>query len=134
MPLVELPNGQSAIIKNRADVSERIARLISRAFMNAASSAMKLSELGFDETKPETWTTYAQLSESDKDNLDLYQSILIESMVQSWTLGDLPTQDSALDLPKATFDALALACSNEFNDITDFSPDGAINPKAPIAN
>jgi hypothetical protein len=134
MPLVELPNGQSAIIKSRADVSERLARAVSRAFMNAASSAMKLSELGFDESKPETWGIFAQLSDADKDNLDGYQAILIESMVQSWTLGEAPTQDSALDLPKAIFDALALACSTEFNRSDDFSPDGATDPKAPIAN
>jgi len=134
MPLVELPNGQSAIIKSRGDISERIARNVSRAFMNAASSAMKLNELGFDETKPETWGVFAQLSDADKDNLDGYQAILIESMVQSWTLGDLPTQETALDLPKATFDALALACSEEFNKSDEFGPDGAIDPKAPIAN
>jgi len=134
MPLVELPNGQSAIIKSRADISERLARNVSRAFMNAASSAMKLSELGFDESKPETWGVFAQLSDADKDNLDGYQAILIESMVQSWTLGDLPTQETVLDLPKSTFDVLALACSTEFNRTEDFSPDGALDPKAPTAN
>jgi hypothetical protein len=53
-------------------------------------------------------------------------------MVKSWSLGDLPTLDSALDLPKAVFEALAEACGIEFNKTSDFSPD--IDPKAPTAD
>jgi hypothetical protein len=134
MPLIELPNGQSAVIRSRAEVSERTVRAISRAFMRAAGTAAKLQAQGFDETKPETWTTFSQISDEDQDNLDGYQAALICGMVSSWTLGDLPDEDNVLDLPKATFDALANACGAEFNQVQEFGPDGAIDPKAPSAD
>ena len=127
MPLVELPNGQSAVIANKDEISERTTRSISRAFMRAASSASSLTALGFDETDPSTWGTYSQLSEQDLTNLDDYQTELIVSLVKNWTLGDLPTKESALDLPKATFDTLVLACSSEFNK-TNVDTEPAIDP------
>jgi hypothetical protein len=102
--------------------------------MRAAGTAAKLQAQGFDETKPETWTTFSQISDEDQDNLDGYQAALICGMVSSWTLGDLPDEDNVLDLPKATFDALANACGAEFNQVQEFGPDGAIDPKAPTAD
>mgnify|MGYP003341696585 CR=1 FL=1 len=98
--------------------------------MRAAGTAAKLQAQGFDETKPETWSTFSQISDEDQDNLDGYQAALIVNMVRSWTLGDLPTLESALDLPKATFDALVLACAEEFNRTEEFGPDGVVDPKA----
>ena len=56
----------------------------------------------------------------------------IAGMVKSWSLGDLPTTESALDLPKAVFDELANACAEEYNKRPDFSPDP--DPKAPTAD
>ena len=53
-------------------------------------------------------------------------------MVKQWSLGDLPTADSALDLPKNVCEQLDEACANEYNQTPDFSPD--IDPKAPIAD
>lgn len=130
MPLVELPNGQSAVIANKDEISERVSRSISRAFMRAASSASSLTSLGFDETDPSTWITYSQLSEEDLSNLDNYQSELIVGLVRQWTLGDLPTAESVLDLPKPTYEALAVACAREFNNVgVDTEP--AIDPKVP---
>ena len=132
MPAINLPNNQSAILYSRDEISERTTRSISRAYMKAAGSAAKLTNLGFDETKPESWTIFAEISDEDRDNLDGYQAALSVGLVKSWSLGDLPTLDSALDLPKPVFEALAEACSNEFNNSTDFSPD--IDPKAPTAD
>ena len=132
MPAVNLPNNQSAILYSRDEVTERTARTISRAYMKAAGSAAKLTNRGFDEAKPETWTIFAEISDEDRNNLDGYQAELIAGMVKSWSLGDLPTVDSALDLAKPVFEALAEACGNEFNGSTDFSPD--IDPKAPTAD
>ena len=100
--------------------------------MKAAGTAAKLTNLGFDEAKPETWTIFAEISDEDRDNLDGYQAALIVGLVKSWSLGDLPTADSVLDLAKPVFEALAEACANEFNNAPDFSPD--IDPKAPIAD
>ncbi len=132
MPAVNLPNGQSAILYARDEVTERTARTISRSYMKAAGTAAKLTNLGFDEAKPESWTIFAEISDEDRDNLDGYQAALIAGMVKSWSLGELPTTDSALDLPKPVFEALAEACANEFNNTPDFSPD--TDPKAPTAD
>jgi len=132
MPLVELPNGQSAVIANRDEISERVSRSISRAFLRAAGSASALTALGFDETDPGTWGVYAQLSEDDLRNLDDYQAELIVGLVRQWTLGDLPTKESVLDLPKATFEALSLACSTEFSK-TSVDTEPAIDPLVPTA-
>jgi len=132
MPAVNLPNGQSAILYARDEVTERTARTISRSYMKAAGTAAKLTNLGFDEAKPESWTIFAEISDEDRDNLDGYQAALIAGMVKSWSLGELPTTDSALDLPKSVFEALAEACANEFNNTSDFSPD--TDPKAPTAD
>ena len=132
MPAVNLPNGQSAILYSRDEVTERTARVISRSYMKAAGTAAKLTNLGFDEAKPESWTIFAEISDEDRDNLDGYQAALIAGMVKSWSLGDLPTADYALDLAKPVFEALAEACANEFNNTPDFSPD--TDPKAPTAD
>ena len=132
MPAINLPNGQSAILYSRDEVTERTARTISHAYMKAAGSAAKLTNLGFDENKPESWTIFAEMSDEDRDNLNGYQAALIAGLVKSWSYGDLPTADSALDLPKSVFEALAEACATEFSDTPDFSPDP--DPKAPIAD
>jgi hypothetical protein len=100
--------------------------------MRAAGSAAKISAEGFDESKPETWTVLSSISDEDQNNLDGYQAQLIVGLVKSWSFGDLPTIETALDLPKATFETLSEACSNEFNGTLDVSPD--IDPKAPIAD
>ena len=132
MPAINLPNGQSAILYSRDEISERTARSISRAYLKAAGTAAKLTASGFDENKPETWSAFSDMSDEDRDNLDGYQSALIVGLVKSWSLGDLPTVDSALDLAKPVFETLAEACATEFSNTPDFSPDP--DPKAPIAD
>jgi len=101
--------------------------------MRAAGTAAKLATLGFDDQDPKTWGLFADISEDDQANLDGYQAQLIVGLVKQWTLGDLPTLESALDLPKATFDALSEACGVEFNGSTvNTEPD--VDPKAPTAD
>ena len=84
MPAINLPNGQSAILYSRDEISERIARSISRAYMKAAGTAAKLTASGFDDSKPETWAVFSEISEEDQNNLDGYQAELIVGMVKSW--------------------------------------------------
>ena len=133
MPLIQLPNNQSAVIASREEITERTSRAISRAYMRAAGTAAKLATLGFDDKDPKTWGLFADISEDDQANLDGYQAQLIVGLVKQWTLGDLPTLESALDLPKATFDALSEACGVEFNGSTvNTEPD--VDPKAPTAD
>ena len=86
MPAINLPNGQSAILYSRDEVSERTARKISRAYMKAAGTAAKLTNLGFDEKNPETWTIFSNISDEDQNNLDL---LTTGEMVTSAT-GNLP--------------------------------------------
>jgi len=100
--------------------------------MKAAGAAATLVKLGFDETNPDSWSVFSNLADEDRDSLDGYQAALIVGMVQSWSLGDLPTLESALDLPKNVFDALALACGDEFNGVISTEP--SIDPKAPTAD
>lgn len=132
MPLVELPNGQSAIIASKEEITERTSRAISRAYMKAAGTAAKLASLGFDDADPKTWGIFADISNDDQANLDGYQAELIVGLVKQWTLEDLPTLESVLDLPKATFDALSEACGNEFNG-SRINTEPDVDPKAPTA-
>ena len=132
MPIIQLPNNQSAVIASRDEISERTTRSISRAYLSAASVAAHLASLGFDDTKPETWGEYSTLSDDQVKAMDAYQAELIVGLVKQWTLGDLPTLESVLDLPKATFDVLAESCGNEFNN-SGINTEPDIDPKAPIA-
>jgi hypothetical protein len=132
MPAINLPNNQSAILYGRDEISERTARSISRSYMKAAGAAATLVKLGFDESNPDSWSVFSNLEDSDRDSLDGYQAALIVGMVQSWSLGDLPTLESALDLPKNVFDALATACADEFNGTVNTEP--SLDPKAPTAD
>jgi len=131
MPAVELPNGQSAILYSRDEISERTARSISRAYMVAGSTAAKLVGLGYNDTDPTTWNVYSELTEDEQNNIDGYEAALIVGMVREWTLGAKPTLESVYDLPRLTFKELADACSNEYNGVEEFGPDGVDDPKAP---
>jgi hypothetical protein len=134
MPAIELPNGQSAIIYSKDEISERTVRNITRAFMKAAAIGGELFKNGADLTNnAQAATAMAGLSEEQQNDLVGYEPALIVGLLRSWTLGDLPTLESVLDLPQNTFKALAFACNTEFNRTDDFSPDGAIDPKAPTA-
>jgi len=133
MPIVQLPNNQSAVICAREEITERTTRAISRAYMKAAGTAAKLATLGFDDKDPKTWGIFADISEDDQANLDGYQAQLIVGLVKQWTLGELPTLESALDLPKATFDALSEACAIEFNG-SSVDTEPAIDPLVPTAD
>jgi hypothetical protein len=100
--------------------------------MKAAGAAATLVKLGFDESNPESWSVFSDLEDSDRDSLDGYQAALIVGMVQSWSLGEMPTLETALDLPKNVFDALASACGDEFNNVVSVEPN--LDPKAPTAD
>jgi hypothetical protein len=129
MPAINLSTGDSAILYSRNEISERTNRAISKAFMAAGSIAAKLQGLGFDETKPETWSKWAELTPEEQEKINEYQATLIVGFVKSWSKGELPTLDSCLDLPAVLFQELANACSDEFSKAPDFSPDGVTDPK-----
>ena len=130
MPAIELPNGASAIIASREELSERANREIARSLMLAGATASKLVALGFDENDATTWNKWYEITPEEQDAVNGFEVALIVQMVKSWSLGELPTSSTVLDLPKPIFDALAKACSIEYSNNVDFSPDGAIDPKA----
>jgi len=133
MPAVSLPNGASAIIASRSELSERASREVARSMMIAGATASKLVSLGFDENDPTTWSKWNEITTEEQDAVNGFEATLIVQMVRSWSLGELPTSSSVLDLPKLIFDALAKACLDEYNNVVvDFSPDGAIDPLAVI--
>ena len=131
MPAVNLSNGDSVIICSRNEISERVNRAISKSFMVAGTIAAKLQESGFEETKPETWSKWSELTDDDQNKINDYQAELIIGMVKSWSRGELPTKDNVLDMPSNLFQELAGICGEEFNNVQEFSPDGVIDPKAP---
>ena len=134
MPALELPNGASAIITTRAEISERTSRNISRAYMVAGATVARLLELGYNEEDPTTWSAYSKLDDSESEAVDGYEAALIVGMVKSWSLGELPTLDSVYDLPSETFRALATACGDAYSQTQEFGPDGVTDPKAPTAD
>lgn len=119
-----LPDGSWADLIDPKELTERSARSLSRAFMKAASVAARLSELGFDDKNPQTWSAYGQLTDDEIDNLDAYQSELIFRFVSNWSF-DMPvTAENGTNLPKAVFDALVEACQDAFNStVVDTSAD-----------
>lgn len=133
MPAVQLPNEASAIIISKDEITERQSRQIARAFMVAGATVAKLSQLGFDQNDTSTWGVWSQLTDEEQDNVRSYETSLISNMVKSWSFDKDITVESALDLPKSTFDRLVIACSEEYNKAEDFSPDGSEDPKAHTA-
>jgi len=134
MPAIELPNGASAIIATKSEITERTSRSISRSYMVAGATVARLIELGYDENNPTTWSAYSKLDETEREAVDGYEAALIVGMVKSWSLGDLPTVETVYDLPSETFRALATACGDAYSQVEEFGPDGVTDPKAPTAD
>ena len=135
MPHVTLPGDQVATLYGRDEITQRVARQIDRAYLAAAASAALIAEYGYDDTDPTTWgKAIARLTDEERDALDAYQAVLIAGLVKSWTVSDsLPTAESALDLPRGVFEALAAECASIYNDVSEFGPDGVNDPKADTA-
>ena len=133
MPAFQLPNGQSAILFSRDEITERADRAIRQGFQTTAMYAAKLARVGYDPTNPTTFDKAAEL-DVDFSDAQAYESALICHMVRSWTLGDLPNPESVLDLPKVIYDALAIECAGEYLKAQEFGPDGVTDPKAPTAD
>lgn len=127
MPQIQLPNGAQATIKDRAELTEREDRQISRALMEAAAAAGKMAD--YDQTNISTWGAYASLTDEEKDALDGFQTVLIKVFVKQY---ELP--DDLLDLPKPVFDAMAAAAYEEYGNVPQFDVDAVMDPKAQPAD
>ena len=134
MKSVELPNGQSAFLYSKDEISERANRIIARAYMKAAATASLLATAGFDENDPKTWGSLGNISEEEQDALDGYQIALVMGMVKSWSFPEPIEANVILDLPSKTFNVLSDACSEAYSEVLDFTPDGQQDPKVPTAD
>ena len=128
MPVIELPNGHSAVIITRDDLTQRTARAINASWLKATSVAAQLAKAGWNADDPSTWgDAMTIISQDEFDTMSNFQTVLILNMVKSWTYGDI-NEDAILDLPQRTYEQLAAACSTEYNKVVDFSPDGVTDP------
>lgn len=135
--VIPLGDGQSAILKDDQELTNREMKMIQRAGRIAAGVSVAMRDnLGFDETDPDTWATaLAKVSDEDYDSLDLFQRTCVLIRLKSWTL-DLPipaTVDEVDDLPRSIFDPLTIAAT-DLNFAEQFGIEGAKDPKAGTAN
>lgn len=112
---VELPMGWSAMIRTREWLTERQAREVARALVDTIGVGTKLTKAGFDDSDPATYDAYAVLSPAERDTMSSFETTLITQFLTKLLVDGEPTDyDSPEDLPKAVFDALAVACLAEW--------------------
>lgn len=127
---VSLPNDQWAVVRQREEITERQNRAILRAVMQSSGTAALLQTKGFVDDDPNTYHAYSALSDEEKDAMNDVQTVLIVSLVSSWSFESDITSDACLDLPQATYQQLATECLNAWKpDETDM-----LDPKAGTAD
>jgi hypothetical protein len=131
--IVSLPNNESATLREYAELSEKAARRIRVALRAALEQAGSLAADGFDEADPRTWGMLKDL-QGESTAIEVYQDRCIVEMVKQWTLGDLPTMETAGDLPAQTYALLAIKATEAASPSDDFTVDGAKDPKAAIGD
>ena len=140
MPHIILPNDQSAVIYAQEDLSERSSRTIELAYLEALQTSAKISRMGLDfdatvsaddpDIEAKLEDLYSKMSVPDVQKMRAYEATLIVQMVKSWDVTDsLPTDETVLDIPRATFTKLAAECAAEFNK-TEPEAEGEPDPKA----
>lgn len=132
MPHVQLPEDNTATIHARKALTERKVRAISNAYMASMGVIGKLEKAGYNPADSTTWHAYNELTDQEREAIEGHEVALIVNFVKEWSLGDLPTEETALDLPSEIFTALKEAAEKEWLGTTDspFDVDGAINPLA----
>ncbi len=128
---IELPEGQSAVLLENADLTNKQAKALRRSARIAAAIAVRLEGLGFKDSDPESWRLMADLSDDDDANLDLFQRQCIYTRLVSWTLDrPLPANvDEVDDLPRPIYVPLATAAA-DIKLTDDFTVDAVEDPKA----
>ena len=132
--LVELPNNQSAVLRNYDELTERQARRIRSSLRSALELAGVIATSGYDDNDPSTYKILKDMDEGEGTAIDDYTDRCIVEMVKSWTLGDLPTMETVGDLPTATYAVLGEAAVLQTRDNEQFTADGAADPKVLTEN
>jgi hypothetical protein len=127
--IVELPGGESAVLKNDDEMTNKEVKAIRRAARVAMSVVNRLQELGFDENKPETWSAFTAMTDEEADQIDLFQRECVIVRLKSWTLDKaIPTTVDEVDnLPRSIYAALTTAAA-KVNLSDDFGMENAANP------
>jgi hypothetical protein len=140
---VTLPDGTVAVLRSNEEITERVFRPIDRAKTKVMNLSARMLERGYD--PPETWAELSpeetesrnlrnlavatDLSDEDQDVMEDYQMALVLGITKSWSKEAEITKDSVLDLPKASFEALAAFCLTSF-DGTELDLEPAPNQTA----
>lgn len=143
---IELPGGW-AQIRSRDEITERQFRAIDRAKTKTVNLSARLIESGYkvsveglegDELEAANLTNLrlvTGLSDADQDAMNDYQMALIMGLTTEWSFGSVVNEVTALDLAKATYEALALACQTELDGtVVDASQAGKDDPLVPGAS
>ena len=128
---IDLPDGQTAVLKDNAELTNKEAKALRRSARIAAAIAVRLENQGFKDADPESWRYLADLTDEEDSNLDLFQRQCIFTRLVLWSLErDLPaTIDAVDDLPRPIYVPLAAAAS-DIKLTDDFTVDSVADPKA----
>ena len=127
---IELPEGQSAILKDDAELTNKEVKAMQRSSRVAASVVKNLEELGYNDEDPDAWKVITELPDEDYDSIDLFQRTCVIIRLKSWTLDRaLPTNvDEVDDLPMPIYTPLTIAAV-KINFDEQFDMEGASDPK-----
>jgi hypothetical protein len=127
---ITLPSGNTADLRDVADVTERGRRPIKRiqtklaglpAFVNAVEEA-KAQKDGADLTPDQQLKIAAGMGEAF-DLLEELNDALVAALVAGWSYGFAVSADAAQDLPGRDLDALRAAVSPYLSELNpDFDP------------
>src|ERR1039458_424618 len=152
MPTKELPEGNSAVLKDSDQLTNKEIKIVRRIARKANAALQKVREAGLvsDEEAPKDETedqkrdrnlkaiaAFSALSDDEEDSLDEFQRECVVLRLRSWTLKNDDGSDRPLpakaaevdDLPRFFYTPLTKEASDlDFNE--DFSVDeGLTNPK-----
>ena len=150
MSTVQLPDGNSAELREADSLSNRDVKDLRRIARKVSVVGQKLRDLGIEEitedsdeadTSRKTLDILSKLTDSEDDALDLFQRHCLVMRLTSWTLRNpdgterpLPkTVEEVDDLPRPIYAKLTTAAA-ELDLNEDFSMDGAADPKVPTEN
>lgn len=133
--IVNLPNGESAVLKDTDDLTNREIKTLRKSARSASAIALDLERAGYSDDNPESWKIIAEMPEADYDNIDLFQRTCVIIRLKSWTLDrPLPADaDEVDDLPQSIYAPLVTAAADLSLD-DEFTMEGASDPLAPTAD
>jgi hypothetical protein len=130
---IDLPDGQSAVLREPSELTNRHRKQLRRAAMPAYKIREKFVAADQpDDTPTDTAGIFDRADASDFDLVSDMQAAYIVTYLQEWTLDrPLPTADTVDDLPGPIFDILAKATTQLGIGSVKIDVDDAVNPESP---